>query len=192
MKKLLIFAMLLCTKNLFAQKDTVGLHIPFIDSTIAYERVFNVSNAPKNLLYANAGIWLAETHPYYVNTQLTLSDPQLSRVVGRVSAFSDNIKLDKVLWQSFYGQLNYSFTIQIDCKDNKYRVRIYNIQYVSGTVYNPMDNLMLSLIASKSYAITDNVSLNTKGLKLCFQVLNTVVDNVMNMINKDIIIDNSF
>jgi hypothetical protein len=190
MKKLLIFALLLCTKNLFAQKDTVGLNVPFADNTVAYERVFNVSNANKSLLYANAGIWLAETHPYGGNTQLTLKDDNLSRVVGRVKYTV--VTTEKILWENNYSNYVSDFTIQIDCRDNQYRVRIYNIQNEVGTTYIPTDELMQSLIKSKSYALDGGGFINTKALKQLFQTLNTAMDNVMTDINKSMLQDNAF
>ena len=64
MKKIFILAFIIFAKSAFAQKDTVGLNVPFANNTVVYERVFDVPNAPKNLLYSNAGLWLAETHPY--------------------------------------------------------------------------------------------------------------------------------
>lgn len=190
MKKLLIFAFLLCAKTLFAQKDTVGLNIPFINNTVAYERVFNVPNTTANMLYANAGIWLAETHPYGGSTQLTLNDSNLSRVVGRVKYTV--VTSEKILWETNYYNYVSDFTIQIDCRDNQYRVRIYNIQNVVGTTYIPTDELMQSLIKSKSYALDGGGFINTKGLNHLFQTLNTAINNVMTDINKSMMEDNGF
>jgi hypothetical protein len=81
--------------------------------------------------------------------------------------------------------------VQVDCKDNKYRIRIYNIQDVFGTIYTPIDNLMLSLINSKSYTLANGGVLKTPDLQQRFKALNTVIDNVMTDINKNIT-DNSF
>ena len=191
MKKLFIFAFLLCAKAVFAQKDTVGLNIPYINNTIAYERVFNAPNTTANMLYANAGIWLAETHPYGGDTQLTLNDSNLSRVVGRVTeTYGES---NKILWNTNYWNVICNFTIQIDCKDNKYRVRIYNIQNRAGTTNIPVEYMMQSLIKGKSYPY-DNIgdSMKTDELKQRFQALNAIVDSVMADINKSITVDDAF
>ena len=192
MKKLLIFAFLLCAKAVFAQKDTVGLNIPYINSTVAYERVFNAPNATANILYANAGIWLAETHPYGGGTtQLTLNDPNLSRVLGRATYKYG--ETNKILWNDNYWEVIINFTIQIDCKDNKYRVRIYNIQNQVGTINIPIEYMMQSFINGKSYPYNNTGgSMKTDELKQRFQALNAVVDSVMTDINKGITEDNSF
>ena len=191
MKKLLVLALIIFAKSAFAQKDTVGLNIPFVNNTVVYEKVFDVPNVPKNLLYSNAGLWFAETHPYVQDTQLELVDPVLSRVVGRVKS-STVIVTNKVLWDTYYGNITYNFTLQVDCKDNKYRIRIYNIQNVSGTVYTPVEDLMQSLINSKSVTLANGVVFKTADLKQHFQALNAVIDSVLTDINKDIIVDNSF
>jgi hypothetical protein len=191
MKKLVIIALIIFAKSAFAQKDTVGLNVPFVNNTVVYERVFDTSNAPKDLLYSNAGLWLAETHPYVVNTQLTLQDPVLSRVVGRANSFIGGTY--KVLWQTEYYTYNFSFTLQIDCKDNKYRVRIYNIEDVIDTaVHTPIDDMMQSLISSKSLTLGMGGVMKKADFEKCFHALNSVVESVMADINKNIIADNSF
>jgi hypothetical protein len=190
MKKLLVLVLIIFAKSAFAQKDTVGLNIPFENNTVAYEKVVDVPNTSQNLLFGNAGLWLAETRPYIADTQLQLEDPVLSRVVGRVtSSISESYK---VLWQTNYFSHIYNFTVQIDCKDNKYRIRIYNIQDVVGTTYTPMDNLMFALINSKSYTLANGGVLKVSDLKDRFQTLNTVIHDVTADITKSMTVDNSF
>jgi len=191
MKKLFVLAFIICAKSAFAQKDTVGLNIPFVNNTVVFEKVFSVPSVPGNLLYGNAGLWFAETHPYVEDTQLQLTDPVLPRVVGRVK--SSTVVTSKALWNTLYTTITYNFTVQVDCKDNKYRIRIYNIEDVIGTDYIPVDDLMLALSNSKSYNPGNPAySLNTSGLKQHFQALNTVINNVMADITKSMTADNSF
>ncbi|WP_183576268.1 DUF4468 domain-containing protein [Mucilaginibacter sp. X5P1] len=191
MKKLLVLALIIFAKSAFAQKDTVGLNVPFVNNTVVYERVFNVPGASKNLLYSNAGLWFAETHPYVQDTQLELVDPVLSRVVGRIKSYTV-VVTDKVLWQTYYGNITYNFTLQVDCKDDKYRIRIYNIQDILGNDYTPVDNLMFALISSKSYTLANAAVLKVPDLKQRFQALNTIVNNVMADLTKNMLVDNSF
>ncbi|WP_179414711.1 DUF4468 domain-containing protein [Mucilaginibacter sp. E4BP6] len=190
MKKLLVMALIIFTKSAFAQKDTVGLNIAFTNNTVAYEKIIEVPNASKNMLYSNAALWLAETRPYVADTQLELADPVLSRVVGRVtSSFTESYK---VLWQTNYFSHIYNFTVQIDCKDNRYRIRIYNIQDVVGTTYTPIDNLMYALINSKSYTLGNGGVLKVSDLQDRFRTLNTIVQDVTTDISKSMVVDNSF
>ncbi|MGN6181150.1 MAG: DUF4468 domain-containing protein [Mucilaginibacter sp.] len=187
---MLIIAFVFLAKSAFAQKDTVGLNVPYVNNTVIYERVFDAPNTTQNLLYSNAELWLAETHPYIANTQLTLADPALSRVVGRLNSSAGGSY--KVLWETQYYTITYNFTLQVDCKDNKYRIRIYNIQDVLGDTYTPIEYLMQSLINSKSYNFANGAVLKTQDLKQRFQALNVIVNNVMAEINKNITEDNSF
>jgi hypothetical protein len=111
-------------------------------------------------------------------------------VVGRVtSSISESYK---VLWQTNYFSHIYNFTVQIDCKDNTYRIRIYNIQDVVGTTYTPIDNLMYALINSKSYTLGNGGVLKVADLKDRFQTLNTVIHDVTADITKSMTVDNSF
>jgi hypothetical protein len=190
MKKLLILALIIFSKSAFAQKDTVGLNINFTNNTVVYERIVDVPEASKNMLFGNAGLWLAETHPYIASTALQLEDPILSRVVGHVTSYTSEPY--KVLWQTNYYLYTYNFTVQIDCKDNKYRIRIYNIQDVFGTMYTPIDNLMFALVNSKSYTLANGGVLKAADLQNRFKTLNTVINNVITDINKDMAVDNSF
>ena len=191
MKKLLVLAFIIFAKSAFAQKDTVGLNVPFVNNTVVYEKVFDVPSAPKDLLYSNAGLWFAETHPYVQDTQLQLVDPALSRVVGRIKSYTV-VVTDKVLWQTYYGNITYNFTLQVDCKDNKYRIRIYNIQDILDNTYTPIDNLMFALISSKSYTLANAAVLKVPDLKQRFRALNIIVNNVMADLTKNMLVDNSF
>ena len=191
MRKLLVLALIIFAKSASAQKDTVGLNVPFVNNTVVYEKVFDVPTAPKNLLYSNASLWFAETHPYVQDTQLQLVDPALSRVVGRIKSYTV-VVTDKVLWQTYYGNITYNFTLQVDCKDNKYRIRIYNIQDILDNTYTPIDNLMFALISSKSYTLANAAVLKVPDLKQRFRALNIIVNNVMADLTKNMLVDNSF
>lgn len=190
MKKLFILAFIIFAKNAFAQKDTVGLNVPFVNNTVIYEKVVDVPSVTKNMLYSNAGLWLAETRPYIADTQLELADPALSRVVGRVtSSFNGSYK---VLWQTNYYSNTFNFTLQIDCKDNKYRIRIYNIQLAVDKAHTPIDDLMSALINSKSYTLPNGTVFKTQNLQGCLRALNIVIGNVTADVNKSMMMDNSF
>lgn len=56
MKKILIIAFVFLAKSAFAQKDTVGLNVPYVNNTVIYERVFDAPNTSETLLYSNAGL----------------------------------------------------------------------------------------------------------------------------------------
>jgi hypothetical protein len=186
MKKLLIFAFLLFAKNVFAQKDTVGLNIPLVNNTVAYERVYDVPNSSQNLLYSNARVWFAGTHPDGGNTRITLKDSVLLRVAGKAS-YAINVPY-KVLWNTQYYTSNYNFTVQIDCKDNKYRIRIYNIADGIASA----DEMVQSLIKSKLLTLGTGGVLSIKNLKQRLQILNNITGDLLSDVNKKMKDDNNF
>jgi hypothetical protein len=188
MKKLLIFAFLLCAGNAFAQKDTIGLNIPFVNQSVVYEKVYDVPKAPQNLLYSNARVWFAGTHPDGGKTQLTLRDTILSRVAGR-SSYAIDIPY-KILWQTDHYQAIYNFTVQIDCKDNKYRLRIYNPQY--GSANTPLEEMVQSLAKSKSLTLGNGIKLSKNDLRESLQLFSKVVNNLLADVNKKMVDDNNF
>ena len=191
MKKLLVFAFIIFTKSAFAQKDTVGINIPFSNNAVVYEKVFDVPNAPKNLLYSNAALWFAQTHPYGGDTQLRLADPVLSRVVGRVKSSSGGTY--KVLWQTQYYTFDFDFTLQVDCKDNKYRIRVYNIQdVIDSKVSAPVDGMMQAFSNGKSFLLPTGIAMGADALKKLFQSLNIAVNNVLTDLTINMTADNSF
>jgi len=191
MKKLVIIALILFAKSAFAQKDTVGINVPVVNNTVVYEKVFDTPNVPANLLYSNAALWMAETHPYGENTQSTLSDPALLRVVGRVNSFSGGSY--KVLWQTQYYTFHFNFTVQIDCKDDKYRIRIYNIEdVIDASNRTPVDDIMQAFSNSKSLTLSTGGVMKKDDFKKCFQALNNVIHGVMADINNNMTTDNGF
>jgi len=122
MKKLLLIAFVFFTKSAFAQKDTVGLNVPVTTNGVVYEKVFDVSGISKNLLYSNAKVFFIKQHYNKFGNQL--QDSVLYRVMGK-----DNqvVVIQRKGIFTVSPTYNFDFLLQIDCKDNKYRCRIYNI-----------------------------------------------------------------
>ena len=189
MKNLLIFTFLLCAGKAFAQKDTIGLNIPFVDQSVVYERVYDVPNASQRLLYSNARVWFAGTHPDGGKTQLTLRDSVLSRVAGR-STYAIDVPY-KLLWQTEHYTAIYNFTVQIDCKDNKYRLRIYNAQYGNDTPI-AIEEMVQSLAKSKSLPLGTGVRLSKSDLKKLLQMFSGIVNNLIADIHKKMVDDINF
>lgn len=176
MKKLLTIALLLCVKTVFAQKDTVGLNIPFVDNAVVYERVYDVPKASRDLLYRNARSWFATTHPNGGITTLTMRDSVLTRTTGKVH-YAIDVPY-KVLWGTLTYTSTYDFTVQIDCKDDKYRIRIYNIQAVNGAT--PVEQLVQSLADAKTLDLGGGINrLTVADLKKRLQLMSSIVNNLL-------------
>jgi hypothetical protein len=188
MKKLLVIAFLLCAGNAFAQKDTIGLNIPFVNNSVVYEKVYNVPKASQTLLFSNARVWFAGIHPDGGKTQLTLRDTVLFRITGRAS-YAIDVPY-KILWDTYNYTNIYNFTVQIDCKDGKYRLRISNAQYSAANT--PIEDMMQALIQSKSLRLGTGANLSKNDLKERLRMFNNIVNNLMADINKKMVDDNDF
>jgi hypothetical protein len=122
MKKLLIIALMLFATGAFAQKGSTDLNIPVTAGGIVYEKVFDAPGLSKNLLYSNARVFFIKQYQDKYGNKM--QDSTLYRIVGR-----DNqcVTIDKKGFLNVSPTYDLDFILQVDCKDNKYRVRIYNI-----------------------------------------------------------------
>jgi len=147
-----------------------------------------VPNSSQHLLYSNARLWFAGTHPDGGKTQLTLRDSVLSRVTGR-SEYAIAVPYH-LLWETHYYTAIYNFTVQIDCKDNKYRLRIYNIQY--GSANTPIEDMVQSLAKSKALTLGTGIRLSKKDLRERLYTFSGIVNNLLADVNKKMVDDNNF
>jgi hypothetical protein len=120
MKGILFFALIFISScSAFAQKDTTGLNIPVKDGSVVYERIAEIPGKSKADLYKNAKQWLVD---YFKNSRdvIQSEDKEDGTLVGK--------GILPVLFNGALGtQVVYDdkLSIQIDCKDGKYMVRIY-------------------------------------------------------------------
>ncbi|HZX59300.1 MAG TPA: DUF4468 domain-containing protein [Mucilaginibacter sp.] len=110
---LLIASFITLSISSYAQNDTVGLHIPIKDSKIVYEGVIQIPERTKQDLLNNAKQWFVD---YFKDSKNVIQneDKDQGRIVGKGIIVIQPKAYDKI-------------TIQIDCKDGKYRYRIYDM-----------------------------------------------------------------
>jgi hypothetical protein len=186
MRNLFFVILLFISAPVFAQKDTTGLHIPINDGAVVYEKVFNAPGRSKAELYSNARLWFVE-HYKGINS-IEIADTVMSRLVGKGKETVN-----------FIGPLNMAMpfdgklTIQIDCKDGKYRCRIFNITLSSRepdpkdrTTTTPED--MVDVLTGKSSASP----LNKNQARRMLESLNTTINNTLTSLYKTMIDNNDF
>ncbi|MDN3548825.1 DUF4468 domain-containing protein [Mucilaginibacter aquaedulcis] len=118
-KTILSIAALICTTAAFVQKDTTGLNIPVKDGAVVYERIMDAPGKSKADLYKNAKQWFVD---YFKSSKYVIQneDKEDGKIVGK-----------GILFVAFRGALgsnviyNDKLSFQVDCKENKYRVRVY-------------------------------------------------------------------
>lgn len=179
MKKLLIIALLFFAKSTFAQKDTINVNIPMTANGIVYERVFDAPGSSKNLLYSNARVFLIKHQKDRFGDKL--QDSVMYRVIGKDNQL---VTLERKGFFALSPTYDFDFLLQIDCKDNKYRCRIYNIVLSENTTpatggpavhtLTNAEDLYTAYAAGKG-----TVNFTKAGLKDFFAAVNILVDNEM-------------
>lgn len=176
MKKLFIIVLVLFAKNTFAQKDTVGVNTPYKNQLIVYERVFNAPGKSRSDLFGNAQLWFF--NHYRSTNGIQINDADAGRIVGN--------GIETINFKAILGidvVYDAKLSIQIDCKDGKYRCRIFNIVLDSQTqgkdkVITRAEELMKALLGQANIS-----QLNKNESKRALQSLNTMVNDTMQSLN---------
>ncbi|TSJ39228.1 DUF4468 domain-containing protein [Mucilaginibacter corticis] len=186
MKKLPLLIFILFAKTTFAQKDTVGLNTPFINGDVMYQKVFSAPGKSNVQLFGNAQLWFIK---HYKNTKsIQIQDDVIGRVVGNgreLLTFKSILEMER--------DYDVDMTIQIDCKNGRYRTRIYNIvietedtNKVKNLLY--AEKLMNYLLGNKTdLALSGGVNpFNKNQSKRALQSLNVLAGNIMSSINQTV------
>jgi|GEM_PF-3361123 len=140
---------------------------PRKDGSVFYERIDSSFKKQKDDVYKSAKIWFAETFRNS-NSVLKMDDKELGELVGKGTTIIE--------FQYGNSELKYwsRFTIKLSCRNNKFRVQIYDIglqpggeqEYESVELYmtrtdaitaillRKMDEQMSSLLSSSTSAIS--------------------------------------
>jgi hypothetical protein len=100
---------------MFAQDQPTPFTFPVKDGKVIYEEVVDVSGKDMLSIYSKATSWYFKTFKGS-NDKVVNSDASIGQFVADVQSDIDDV---------FYMK----YTIQIDCKENKYRVRFTNIRH---------------------------------------------------------------
>jgi hypothetical protein len=184
MKNLIVLVFILITKITFAQqKDTVSLNTPFINGEVVYQKVFNAPGKSTAQLFSNAQLWFIK---HYRNPNIQIQDEGTGRVVGsnvELLTFKGMLGID--------GTYDTNMAIQIDCKNGRYRARIFNIVIKAEDAnkvkcFINAEQLMNDLAGIKTnMALVNNANpFNKNQSKRALQSLNMLIDNVMSSIDQ--------
>ena len=178
MKNLFLAIMFLVPIAAFAQKDTTGLHIPMSNGSVVYEKIFEAPGKTKMQLFNSAQQWFIER--YKTDKSIEVLDTANMRVLGKGKEMVN-----------FIGPFNAAMTfvdrmsIQIDCKDGKYRCRMYSMTLANddtsqmGKITTSPEE-MVSIATGKS----EPSGLNKKQARRVIESLNAAVNNAMMSLDK--------
>jgi len=115
MRKLIIVASLFFSTTLYSQQK-----LPVKDGNVMYEAIDTVMGASRDQLYHKAKLWLTNE---FVSSKdvIQIDDKDSGQIIGKGNFdYEYSVLGTSATWVC-------SFTIKIDCKDNKARIQIYNI-----------------------------------------------------------------
>ncbi|SMC46330.1 DUF4468 domain-containing protein [Pedobacter africanus] len=130
----LILVLLLFPVVCDAQLDTANATLPYRDGKIIYEQVNEMPNISKSEMFGASKKWLADAFKS-ANSVIQSENEPTGQLIGKgyttISYFKKGSMMGILL--------DIKFTVQIDCKDGKYRIRFYDLgnetsstRYTSG------------------------------------------------------------
>jgi hypothetical protein len=192
MKKSLFVILLFVAKISFAQKDTTGLNIPVKDGIVIYEAVVNAPGKSNSLLNATARAWLVRnlrrSERMFQTREMILSENYYEGPIiakGAVGVLFKGMLGIEVL---FEDQIN----VQVDCKDNKYRIKIYD-QVLTGpqTEYGRTVTLP-EILVGKLTGTNSTIDFNKAQARRMLQSMNSVITNFLYDFNKFMLTNDDF
>lgn len=115
MKRLLIYFLIISPAFCLAQSQ-----MPMKDGKVIYEEIDSMPNVSKGELYSKSKIWFVNTFNSSKDV-LQLEDKDNGQLIGKGNFdYLYTVVLTSATWVC-------NFTVQIDCRDNKARIKVYDI-----------------------------------------------------------------
>lgn len=122
MKKCMFFLLFFTPITIFAQIDSTKVELPYKNDKVFFETIMEVPGINQAVIYTASKKWIAESFQSGKSVIQT-EDKESGQIVGRayttVKAPGGGI---------YFGLITLQFNIQIDCKNEKYRIRFYDIK----------------------------------------------------------------
>jgi len=112
-----------------AQVDTTSNSFPYKDGRIVYETVKEIPGISKTKLFGASKKWMADSFKSASHV-IQSEDEPTGQIVGKGNTIITYVKKGAL----FGAGYNLEFTVQVDCKDDKYRIRIYDIKKINAAV----------------------------------------------------------
>jgi len=126
MKNLLLL-LIIFPAFIYGQAIKLTDNLPMKDGKIVYEKTFENLGKAKIDLFGYSKKWMADTFQS-ANSVIQSEDLNTGQIIGKGIVESTPIGMASVL-----GSKGYLFSVQLDLKENKARIRIYNIQMLIKT-----------------------------------------------------------
>lgn len=178
MKKLLLIALVAgCMQGYAQKKEKLTLpDIPRVNNQYEYSEIVNVdSSLTKDILYKNAKLYFANAFKSAQNV-IQYDDQASGKVMGKGNiecAANKTVLLTPILLE-----WRVNFSLEISCKDGKYRYRYYNFNILQGNsryADTPIDQQWIDKTSKKGMfkdqyikmvnQLNDQILVSISGLK---------------------------
>lgn len=117
--------------------------LPYKDGRIVYEVIQNTEGLSKKILYASSKKWLTDNFTS-VQAVIQSEDFETGQIIGLGNMLVSEIAPSGI----FVYVYRLQFKIQIDCRDERYRIRFYDVEsYTDGIATEPFENIIMSSTA---------------------------------------------
>lgn len=164
MKKIILLVALAAISAItFAQVEQKDL----VFENNSYSQVFETTVTPATQ-YLNAKQWIAKTFGSY-KAVVQFEDENAHKIIlkGKVIEPYDG-EVTETTW--FQDKVTYSFTMTIDIKNGKYRVKIEDVRATVETKATPKDNPMADpRISNYEMSLEDYINWNKRSSEFAFR-----------------------
>lgn len=186
MKKLLLFVALVSISAIsFGQLEQKDL----VFENNSFSRVFE-TKVPPATQYLNAKQWIAKTFGSY-KAVVQFEDENAHKIIlkGKIVVSKDG-EINETLKKWFQDKVTYSFTMTIDIKEGRYRVKIEDVRASIETKTTPTDNPLADpKISNREMTLEGYINWNERKADLAFlremhfkqevvQLLNSLVNDI--------------
>ncbi len=186
MKKLFLFVALVSISAIsFGQLEQKDL----VFENNSFSRVFETKVSPATQ-YLNAKQWIAKTFGSY-KAVVQFEDENAHKIIlkGKIVVSKDG-EINETLKKWFQDKVTYSFTMTIDIKEGRYRVKIEDVRASIETKTTPTDNPLADpKISNREMTLEGYINWNERKADLAFlremhfkqevvQLLNSLVNDI--------------
>ena len=168
--------LLILTYGSIAQ-DSTRFYFPQKNGEIFYEFI-DTTSLKKEQVYQIARAWFATV---FVSSKdvIQMEDKEAGRIIGKgVSQYKT-----KVLWSNAKSDLK--FTLDLTCKDGKYRIQCYGLDVYSYPI-NQYDVVTGWQNLNKWYQRYLSMKKDSKGSREQFEVIDGRIIEILNLLRNDI------
>lgn len=174
MKKLIIL-LFLFPLFCFSQTDSLLYRLPYKDGKITYENIEEVKGLSKDFIYGFSKKWVMNKFSQQLSRPIKTEDSETGQIISRVASAPIYLSSESIISQ----QIFLNFWIQIDCREEKYRIRFFEF-----TSLRPSSLFLKGNIPLEDYDIASEKNRN-KNNTGTWDIFSLKINSYLNGLLKD-------